>query len=183
MNTTTPPILFGTRHNLTFDTHQICFIVDKQSNPWFNVKDVCAALGHVNPEKALANHVKEKDHKKHGIIDYINQSGVYSLTACSAKKRAKPFMQWFIRKIGVLATILDAEKPMNQEKSGFTTKQENTAYHIQEAFGAVVDLLTPVYATPSRATLNHVGQAGMSSLIHILNEHLSALFQDVGLVE
>ena len=68
---------------------------------WFVGKDVAAALGYANPQKALRDHVDEEDRTvnesftvngTHAIL--INESGVYSLIFSSKLDSAKKFKRW-----------------------------------------------------------------------------------------
>ncbi len=79
------------------------------NEPYFVGKDVAAALGYINPQDALKNHIDSED-KKMGepnatpyIIDslgrkqyptYINESGLYSLVFGSKLETAKKFKHW-----------------------------------------------------------------------------------------
>ena len=82
--------------------------------PWFVGKDVAAALGYENPQKALRDHVDNED-KKMGernvtpsIKDslgreqypvFINESGLYSLVLSSKLPTAKKFKRWVTSEI------------------------------------------------------------------------------------
>lgn len=88
---------------LQFESHPIRIIRDDDGTPWFNANDVCAALGYSNPHKAVADHVDEDDLTKREVIDslgrsqqmnYINESGLYSLILSSKKPEAKRFKKW-----------------------------------------------------------------------------------------
>ena len=97
---------FGEIRTLTID-----------GEPWFVGKDVAAALGYTNPQKALRDHVDGEDktvnesftvHGTQGIL--INESGLYSLILSSKLPSAKAFKRWVtsevlpsIRKTGAYA--------------------------------------------------------------------------------
>lgn len=104
--------------------------------PWFVGKDVAAALGYENPQKALRDHVDNED-KKMGernvtpsIKDslgreqypvFINESGVYSLVFGSKLESAKKFKRWIthdvipaIRKTGGYHVPQSPEEQMAQ---------------------------------------------------------------------
>ena len=104
--------------------------------PWFVGKDVSAALGYENPQKALRDHVDNED-KKMGernvtpsIKDslgreqypvFINESGVYSLVFGSKLESAKKFKRWIthdvipaIRKTGGYHVPQSPEEQMAQ---------------------------------------------------------------------
>lgn len=86
--------------------------------PWFSGKDVAAALGYENPQKAVRTHVDGEDRgvtemdtpggRQH--LTVINESGLYSLVMSSKLGSAKRFKRWVtsevlpaIRKHGVYA--------------------------------------------------------------------------------
>ena len=104
--------------------------------PWFVGKDVAAALGYENPQKALRDHVDNED-KKMGernvtpsIKDslgreqypvFINESGLYSLVLSSKLPTAKAFKRWIthdvipaIRKTGGYHVPQSPEEQMAQ---------------------------------------------------------------------
>lgn len=69
--------------------------------PWFVGKDVAAALGYKNPQKAIRDHVDDEDTTVHEsfIINgtaatLINESGLYSLMLKSKLPGAKKFKRW-----------------------------------------------------------------------------------------
>lgn len=88
------------------------------SEPWFVGKDVAAALGYSNPQKAVRGHVSEEDRGvnemdtpsgKQSLV-IINESGLYSLILSSKLESAKKFKHWVtsevlpsIRKHGMYA--------------------------------------------------------------------------------
>ena len=69
---------------------------------WLNANDVCRALGYSNPWDALAKHVDKEDLAKHEALteggkqqmNYINESGFYSLVFGSKLPGAKDFKKW-----------------------------------------------------------------------------------------
>ena len=109
-------------------------VIDNE--PWFVGKDVAAALGYMNPRKALADHVDKEDRTKGmekrnvtpsirdslGREQYpvlINESGVYSLVFSSKLPTAKAFKRWVtseilptIRKTGRYEMPLTPEEEM-----------------------------------------------------------------------
>lgn len=103
-----------------FDTHQISVITDENGEPWFVAKEVCEALGYLNPRQAIDSHVDPDDVQKLDTIDslgrtqranHVNQSGLYALILGSTKDAAKRFKRWVtsevlpsIRKTGSYST-------------------------------------------------------------------------------
>lgn len=71
------------------------------SMPWFVGKDVAVALGYINPQKAIRDHVDEEDKTLNDSFTIngtkgflINESGVYSLIFGSKLAFAKKFKRW-----------------------------------------------------------------------------------------
>lgn len=70
--------------------------------PLFLVNDVCAALGHSNPRKAVTDHCSTKDVTKRDTLTrggtqsmtYVNESGLYSLIMGSKLSQAQQFKHW-----------------------------------------------------------------------------------------
>lgn len=91
--------------------------------PWFVGKDVAAALGCSNPQKAIRDHVDEDDKgvnesftpggKQELII--INESGLYSLIMSSKLPAAKKFKRW------VTSEVL----PSIRKNGGYIAGQES----------------------------------------------------------
>lgn len=84
-----------------FGDHAIRVIV-RDGAPWFVATDVCAALGYVNPSKAVADHLDD-DERSHEQLDrsrmgskaiVINESGLYALVLRSRKPEARKFAKW-----------------------------------------------------------------------------------------
>jgi len=72
-----------------------------KNQPWFCAKDICDALGHTNPSKALQN----LDEDEKGItksytlggeqnLIFVNESGLYALIIRSNKPEARKFRKW-----------------------------------------------------------------------------------------
>lgn len=85
--------------------------VNKDGEPWFVGKDVAAALGYSNQQRAIRDHVSEEDK---GVtktvtpggkqeVSIINESGLYSLIMGSKLDSAKQFKKWVTSE--VLPTI------------------------------------------------------------------------------
>lgn len=109
-------------------------VIDRDGSPWFVAADVCAALGYVNPRKAVADHLDDDERSTvtnsdcrpgHGAQQFtiINESGLYALVLRSRKPEARKFAKWVtaevlpaIRKTGsyiapeATATITPAQK-------------------------------------------------------------------------
>lgn len=71
------------------------------SVPWFVGKDVATALGYMNPQKAIRDHVDEEDRTVNESFTVngtpptvINESGLYSLILSSKLDGAKRFKRW-----------------------------------------------------------------------------------------
>lgn len=85
--------------------------------PYFSGKDVAAALGYTNPQKAVRDHIDEEDKTVNDLfsvngtpLTLINESGLYSLILSSKLPSAKHFKRWvtsevlpMIRRTGVYA--------------------------------------------------------------------------------
>ena len=69
---------------------------------YFVGKDVASALGYINPNKAMVDHVDNEDKLGSGITTsgqnremiIINESGLYSLILSSKLESAKRFKRW-----------------------------------------------------------------------------------------
>ena len=68
--------------------------------PWFVAADVCAALGHSNPSKAVEDHVHSEDKSNHSLglpgkaPLTVNESGLYALIFGSRLEAAQRFKKW-----------------------------------------------------------------------------------------
>lgn len=109
--------------NFNYNTNVIRTQVTDEGEPLFCANDVCAALGYVNPRKAVADHVDEGDVTKRDtpttsgnqLISYVNESGLYALIFGSKLESAKEFKRWVtsevlpsIRKTGGYFTNIQA---------------------------------------------------------------------------
>ncbi len=82
---------FGQVRTLTID-----------DEPYFVGKDVAIALGYINPQKAVRDHVDKDDRGMNEMdtpsgkqnIVIINESGLYSLILSSKLPNAKKFKRW-----------------------------------------------------------------------------------------
>ena len=77
--------------------------VEISGEPWFVGKDVAAALGYADVNKAVAMHVENEDKKLNDKSSpsfgqrgatLINESGLYSLILSSKLPSAKEFKHW-----------------------------------------------------------------------------------------
>lgn len=76
--------------------------VDLNGEPWFVGKDIAAALGYSNPQKAIRDHVDALDKGVNEMdtpggkqqMPIINESGVYSLIFGSKLEGAARFKRW-----------------------------------------------------------------------------------------
>ncbi len=102
-------------------------VTAEDGTPWFNAVDVCKVLGYTNSRKAMKDHVDEADITKRytltsgGMqkVNFINESGVYSLILRSKMPNAKVFQRWVtaevlpsIRKHGAYFTTQALEKSL-----------------------------------------------------------------------
>ena len=92
------------------------------NTPWWVGKDVAAALGYTNPQKALRDHVDDEDKGVNETftpggkqeLTIINESGLYSLILSSKLPTAKAFKRWVtsevlpaIRQYGIAKVVSD----------------------------------------------------------------------------
>ena len=76
--------------------------VEINGEPWLVGKDVAAALGYQNPQRAIRDHVDEEDKGVTEMVTpggkqsvpIINESGLYSLVLSSKLPGAKKFRRW-----------------------------------------------------------------------------------------
>jgi prophage antirepressor-like protein len=85
-----------------FESHTIRAQVDDADMPWFNVNDVCDALGVGNPSRAITSRVDTGDLQKLEVIDnlgrtqrvdHVNESGLGALilgSRLSSAERSNP---------------------------------------------------------------------------------------------
>lgn len=85
--------------------------------PYFSGRDIAAALGYTNPQKAIRDHVDKEDQLVNETftvngtpMTLINESGLYSLILTSKLASAKEFKRWvtssvlpMIRRTGIYA--------------------------------------------------------------------------------
>ena len=109
-------------------------------NPWFVASDVCAALGHSNPSKAVSDHVDDDDKSNHSLglpgkqPLVVNESGLYALIFGSQLESAKRFKKW------VTSEVL----PSIRSTGGYIAPQASSAPGIEQdlrVVGILADLL------------------------------------------
>lgn len=106
----------------------------RDGQPWFVAADVCAALDHSDPSKAVAR--LEADEKGASIVPtlggpqemgVINESGLYALILTSRKPQAKAFRRWVTGEVlpslrrtaaGEVATDLPGHVTLSLEAPG-----------------------------------------------------------------
>lgn len=85
-----------------FESHSVRIQLDDAQQPWFCANDVCSALGFGNPHQAVGAHVQKQDlcktealaGRSRQLMNFINESGLYSLILGSHKPAAKRFKRW-----------------------------------------------------------------------------------------
>ena len=114
--------------------------VTLDGNPWFVASDVCAALGHSNPSKAVSDHVDDDDKSNHSLglpgkqPLVVNESGLYALIFGSQLESAKRFKKW------VTSEVL----PSIRSTGGYIAPQVSSAPGIEQdlrVVGILADLL------------------------------------------
>ena len=113
--------------------------------PWFVGSDVTKALGYANHVQAIKNFVDVDDlmrsremSKTNKELDFINESGVYSLIFNSKQDRAKEFKRWVthevlptLRKTGQYSTnknVLSGNQAIELAKILSTVSPRNLPY-------------------------------------------------------
>lgn len=99
-----------------FEALEVRTVVGDDGQTWFVAADVCAALGHSNPSKAVADHVHDDDKANQSLglpgsaPTVVNESGLYALIFGSRLETAQRFKKWVtsevlpsIRKTGAYA--------------------------------------------------------------------------------
>lgn len=87
-----------------FGTVRVVILNDKS---WFVGKDVAAALGYSNPQKAIRDHVDDEDKGVNELftpggkqkLGIVNESGLYSLILFSKLPTAKKFKRWITHEV------------------------------------------------------------------------------------
>lgn len=81
--------------------------IERDGEPWFVGKDVAAALGYTDLNKAIMMHVDEEDKLNDKMASslgqrggwFINESGLYSLVLSSKLPGAKQFKRWITSEV------------------------------------------------------------------------------------
>ena len=102
--------------------------VEINGEPWLVGKDVAAALGYQNPQRAIRDHVDEEDKGVTEMVTpggkqsvpIINESGLYSLVLSSKLPGAKKFRRW------VTSEVLHSIR-----KTGHYTAKPMTDYQME----------------------------------------------------
>ena len=102
--------------------------VEINGEPWLVGKDVAAALGYQNPQRAIRDHVDEEDKGVTEMVTpggkqsvpIINESGLYSLVLSSKLPGAKKFKHW------VTSEVLPSIR-----KTGHYTAKPMTDYQME----------------------------------------------------
>ena len=125
----------------SFGNHEIRTVTDEHGEVWFVAADVCSALEHTNPTKAVADHVDDEDKANFQLglpgraPTVVNESGLYALIFGSRKESAKRFKRW------VTSEVLPAIR-----KNGHYVTNENP----QKRTPASFPFRTQWYHCPSR---------------------------------
>lgn len=123
--------------------------------PLFVALDVCGALGHTNPRKAIKDHVDPEDLIKVEIetnggrqtVNAVNESGLYALIFGSKLDTAKRFKRWVtsevlpaIRKTGryEAPTTLTTEE-LYEIRKAVKARAKNCSIHYQTIYNALYD--------------------------------------------
>lgn len=128
--------------------------VDENGVTWFNAKDVCGSLGFNvnNLSKHLERHVQRKDRSsrptltKGGkqLVNFINESGLYSLILGSELPKAKEFKHWITSEVLPAIRKTGSYSIDNTEGAGFLTKLKE----VSEVAKYVSDILHAVLPKP-----------------------------------
>ncbi len=104
-----------------------------KNKPWFNANDVCNALGHSNPRKAVADHCRTEGVTKRYTptqggeqeLSYIDEGNLYRLIFRSKLPSARQFESWVcdevlpaIRKHGYYLSPRFRYEPSNNQELG-----------------------------------------------------------------
>ena len=122
----------------SFGNHEIRTATDEHGEIWFVAADVCSALEHTNPTKAVADHVDDEDKANFQLglpgraPTVVNESGLYALIFGSRKEAAKRFKRW------VTSEVLPAIR-----KNGYYASNESTSLQ-QPAAAETVDAVMRV---------------------------------------
>lgn len=107
----------------SFGNQEIRTATDEHGEIWFVAADVCSALEHTNPTKAVADHVDDEDKANFQLglpgraPTVVNESGLYALIFGSRKEAAKRFKRW------VTSEVLPAIRKTGQYVAKAPTQQ------------------------------------------------------------
>jgi anti-repressor protein len=128
-----PPSALGLT-TLNFSNTQVRIILE-DGTPWFHAGDVCTVLDYGNPRQAMTRlDVEEKGVRSMDTpggtqqVNFINESGLYTLIMGSRKPEAKAFKRW------VTAEVL----PAIRKTGSFSVKR--TPLTLKELFEAQYEL-------------------------------------------
>lgn len=125
--------------------------------PLFVALDVCGALGHTNPRKAIKDHVDHEDLIKVEIetnggrqtVNAVNESGLYALIFGSKLDTAKRFKRWVtsevlpaIRRTGRYETDQSALITTTEQyeiRKAIKSRAKNSSVHYQTVYNALYD--------------------------------------------
>lgn len=125
--------------------------------PLFVALDVCGALGHTNPRKAIKDHVDPEDLIKVEIetnggrqtVNAVNESGLYALIFGSKLDTAKRFKRWVtsevlpaIRRTGRYETAQSALISTTEQyeiRKAIKARAKNSSVHYQTVYNALYD--------------------------------------------
>ena len=125
--------------------------------PLFVALDVCGALGHTNPRKAIKDHVDPEDLIKVEIetnggrqtVNAVNESGLYALIFGSKLDTAKRFKRWVtsevlpaIRRTGRYETDQSALISTTEQyeiRKAIKSRAKNSSVHYQTVYNALYD--------------------------------------------
>lgn len=107
-----------------FEGNDVRVIIGEHGEPWFKASDVCKALCFGNARQALSSHVDSEDVRRidtltaGGIqsLNYVSESGVYSLIVGSRKPEAKRMKKWVTSEVlpSIRKTGGYTNRPMTQ---------------------------------------------------------------------
>lgn len=166
---------------------------------WFVGKDVSVALGYMNPQKAIRDHIDDEDRTVNKMFTVngtapilINESGLYSLILSSKLPSAKKFKHWItsevipsIRKYGLYMTdnlnaAIDDPEVMRQLFNKLNADRQSNRNRLIQLEGELKTVLPkavyfdkfvdPGYATNFRDTAKEF-EIPQKCFIKLLLEH------------
>ena len=162
----------------------------KNDNPWFVSHDVCAALGYVNPRKAVADHLDDDERmtvtssdghsgKRGGarLMTIINESGLYALVLRSRKPEARKFAKWVT---GEVLPSIRKTGGYQVEQKPFSLLNRRYFMFLDENGKEVVKLLTDdhyVLTAEGIAKAIKCGEMSMKEVAAIAEASVGVLFR------